>query len=104
MYCYNCGKAVPAGAASCPACGVVVLQPPPTRSGAAPGPVEGAVTDLRRAAKELAGAAQRLSDRVAAEAEQAAKDPAASARRITRRVADDVQHLAQDVDRLLEKL
>jgi hypothetical protein len=102
MYCQSCGKELPPGAGSCPACGARVFYPPPSNS--ATDPVERVVADMKRAAKDLASSAAHVSRRLASGAENAAKDPSGSAKKAAKKVADELDAVAKEVDKILNDL
>jgi hypothetical protein len=103
MYCSNCGKELPAGATSCPACGYAVGSPRST--GARVGDtLDDAIGDLRRAADELAQSAANLSKRVVSHAGAAAKDPSGSARKAAKKVADELHRISSDIEQTLRDL
>jgi len=99
MYCQNCGKELPASAASCAACGARVSYPAPSSP-----PADRVANDLKRAAKELASSAAQLSRRLAAKAETAAKDPSGSAKKAARKIAEELDAVAKEVDKILKDL
>jgi hypothetical protein len=59
---------------------------------------------MKRAAKDLAANAARLSRRLGAEAEIAAKDPSGSAKRVAKKVAHELDSVAKEVDKILKDL
>ena len=63
-----------------------------------------ALSEAKRAAKDLASASAKLSKRLLAKAEGAAKDPEGSARKATRLVAKELEAAAREVDRILKGL
>jgi hypothetical protein len=99
MNCQQCGKEIPAGSPTCPACGFFAVPRPPS-----PDSIDEAVSEVKRAAHELAEAAASLSRRVVDKAGKAAKDPAGSATRVTRKVAQELNKAAKEVDRILRDL
>jgi len=103
MFCVQCGKEIPSGSPTCPACGAFVVPPSPS------GPtrtltLDDAVAEFKHAAKDLAQSAQALSKRVAVEAHKATQDPAGSAKRATRKVADELDQAARTIERMLRDL
>ncbi len=103
MYCAQCGKEIPSGSPTCPACGAFAMPSNP-RGRTRTVTVEEAVAELKRAAQDLARSAQDLSQRVTIEARKAAHDPAGSAKRATRKVADELDRAAQTIERILRDL
>ena len=101
MYCQACGKELPSGAPTCPACGARLGSAPTAGS---PDPLASAVADLQRAAKDLAANAARLSRRLASEAEIAAQDPSGSARKVAKKVANELENVSRDVEKILRDL
>lgn len=101
MFCPNCGKPVPAGAATCPECHAVVIPPP--RSGAE-NAVDQIVTDLGKGTKEILRASAHLTKKVVSKAGDAAKDPAGSAKKATKKVAHGIHQVAKDIDKELKDL
>lgn len=63
-----------------------------------------AVTEAKRAAKELAQATASLSREVLAKAKGAAKDPSATAHRVGERVARELDAASKEIDRILRKI
>jgi cell division septum initiation protein DivIVA len=102
MNCPQCGKEIPAGSPTCPACGFFTVPHPPTGSTAES--VDQAVADLKRAAKELARSAAALSGRVVDKAGDAAKDPKGSAKKVTRKVAQELDKASKEIERILRDL
>jgi cell division septum initiation protein DivIVA len=103
MFCAQCGKEIPSGSPTCPACGAFAVPPGPARATRSP-TVDEAVAQLKGAAKDLARSAQELSKRVAVEARKAADDPTGSAKRATRKVADELDNAARTIERVLRDL
>jgi len=103
MYCVQCGKEIPAGSPTCPACGFNAM---PGARGGSGGTVsfDQAVRELRSAARDLARSARGFSKRVGAEAQKAADDPAGAARRAARKAAQELDHAASEVERVLRDL
>jgi uncharacterized Zn finger protein (UPF0148 family) len=101
MFCQQCGKEIPAGSPTCPACGYFAM---PRGSTHAPGSMEEAVSELKRSAKELARATALLSKRVVEKAGTAAQDPSGTAKRTTRAVAKELDKAAQEIERVLRDL
>jgi len=102
MYCQGCGRELPAGSRTCPACGF--LAEPPPSAASSPGTIEELVAELKRTAKELGRDAAQLSQRVVGKAGEVAKDPPASAKRVTRKVAQELDKAAKEIDRILRDL
>jgi uncharacterized Zn finger protein (UPF0148 family) len=103
MFCQQCGKEIPSGSPTCPACGFNAMS----HSAAAPSDpesVEKIISEMKRAAKDLSVAAANLSQRVADKAGRAAKDPSGSAKRATRKVAEELDKAAKEIDRVLRDL
>lgn len=103
MYCQGCGRELPSGVLTCPACGFATSVP-----GAAPsartGSVDELVADLKRTAKELARDAAKLSQRAVDKAGEVARDPSNAAKRVSKKVADELDKAAQEIDRILRDL
>jgi hypothetical protein len=102
MFCAQCGKEIPAGSPTCPACGFNAMPSGPARSDRPS--FEAAVAEMRQAAKELTRSAQALSRQVAKEARKAAHDPTGSARRASRKAAQELNKVAEEVERVLRDL
>ncbi|MGP8078777.1 MAG: hypothetical protein ACLQD8_00635 [Thermoplasmata archaeon] len=66
--------------------------------------LEKALGETKRAAKDLARAATRLTKRLLTKAEAAAKDPPHSAARVSRRVAKELDAASREIDRILRDL
>ena len=103
MYCAHCGKEIPAGSPTCPACGFNAMGGSPGR-GSPHVSFEDALAEVRRAAKDLGRSAERLSRQASTQARKAAKDPTGTARRGARKAAQELQRVADDVERLLRDL
>lgn len=102
MYCYSCGKELPPGAATCPACQAPVLSP--GGHPAAGDAVDQFVADVRKGTKEVIHASAQLSRTVVSKAGAAAKDPSGSAKSATKRVAQGLKQIAKDIERDLKDL
>jgi HEPN domain-containing protein len=103
MYCQGCGRELPTGNLTCPACGFSnhapgTAAPPPASS------VEDLVADLKRTAKELARDAAKLSQRVVDKAGEVARDPPKSAKRVSKKVAEELDKAAKEIDRIIRDL
>lgn len=96
--CRWCGGALPAGAAFCPACGRPFNLPATPAD-----PVEEALREAKRAAKELAAATARVSEYVLAKAKSAAADPPGAARKVLKRAADDLEAARRQVEQALRE-
>jgi zinc-ribbon domain len=101
MFCPWCGSELPVGAAACPKCGRVATggSAPETTSD-----FDQIVADAKRAAKDLASAAARLTERLAAGVEATAEDPKGSAHRVTRRVAKELEAARKEIEKALRDL
>jgi hypothetical protein len=99
MQCEECGKEIPPGSPTCPACGHFAMP-----RGANSPTLDDAVSEVKRAAKEFAAATASLSRHVVAKAGDAAKDPTGTAKRATRRAAEELDKAARDVERILRDL
>jgi hypothetical protein len=71
---------------------------------AAPTSLDQAVTDAKRAAKDLASATAQIARRLAAKADRAAKDPSGSAKRGARRVAAELDKARSEIEKILNDL
>lgn len=94
--CRWCGAALSPGAATCPSCGRPFNLPADPAD-----PVDDALREAKRAAKELAGATARVSQYVLAKAKTAAADPSGAARKVLKRAADDLETVRRDVEKAL---
>lgn len=103
MFCQQCGKEIPPGSPTCPACGYLAMPHSSSTSSAADS-IEVAVAELKRTAKELAKSARTLSQRVVAEAGKAAKDPPGSAKRAAHKVAQGLEEAAKEIEQALRDL
>jgi hypothetical protein len=106
MTCLRCGSETPAGAQFCPACGFSLSDATPAapaKSGSQD-PLEQAMLEVKRAAKELANATAQFSKRAAATADKAARDPSGTAKRAVERVKKEVDGAVADLSDLLRKL
>ena len=103
MFCAQCGKEIPSGSPSCPACG---FNPMGTarKTRARHVSVEDAVAEVRRAAHDLGRSAEALSRQVTVEARRAAYDPTGTARRATRKASRELQRVADQIERVLRDL
>lgn len=102
MFCPQCGKEIPSGSPTCPACGYLAVPHAPSKGST--GSINDTVAELKRAAKELAQSAAALSGRVVDKAGDAAKDPKGSAKRVTRKVAQELDKASQEIERILRDL
>jgi cell division septum initiation protein DivIVA len=102
MFCPQCGKEIPSGSPTCPACGYLAVPQPASKS--SPDSIDDVVAELKRAAKDLARSAAALSGRVVDKAGDAAKDPKGSAKRVTRKVAQELDHASKEIERILRDL
>ncbi len=87
-----------AGAPVCGSCGRPFNLPDPPKD-----PVNDALTEARRAAKELAAATSRVSEFVLAKAKTAAADPHGAARKVLKKAADDLEAVRRDVEKALRE-
>ncbi|MGD0250276.1 MAG: zinc ribbon domain-containing protein, partial [Thermoplasmata archaeon] len=104
--CIRCGTEVPVGAKYCPACGFA-CSPSSTEGSSGSSsrdPLELALLEAKRAAKDLAEAMAKLSKRVAATAGTAAKDPSGTAKKAADRVKKEVDGALEDLSELLKEL
>jgi hypothetical protein len=102
MYCPNCGKELPTGAATCPSCHARVIPPPPRATHS--DPIDQAADDLKRAAEEFVATTTRLSKELSGKVEAAAKEPSESARKAVRRVSEELDRVAKEIDKALKEL
>jgi zinc-ribbon domain len=101
MFCQQCGKELPAGATTCPSCGAAVGG----RAGASfSGTLDQAVTEAKRAAKDLLQATAQITRQAADHAEAAGKDPAGTAKKVAHRVAQELDDAARKIDQALKDL
>ncbi|HKN07014.1 MAG TPA: zinc ribbon domain-containing protein [Thermoplasmata archaeon] len=103
MYCQQCGKEIPSGSPTCPACGFNAMARRPTPSSGSDS-IEHFVSETKKAAKELAAAAATLSQRVVDKAAGAARNPPASVKRATRKAAEELEKAAREIDRIIRDL
>ncbi|MGA8603809.1 MAG: zinc ribbon domain-containing protein [Thermoplasmata archaeon] len=103
MYCQQCGKEIPSGSPTCPACGFNAMARVPTPSSRSD-TLEHFVSETKKAAKDLAAAAASLSQRVVDKATVTAKNPSASAKRATQKAADELEKAAREIDRIIRDL
>ena len=68
------------------------------------GDLEQALSDSKRAAKELAVASARLTKHLIQKAETAAKDPPGTATRAVKRLAEELEAATHEVERILKDL
>ena len=62
------------------------------------------MSDTKRAAKDLASSAAKLSERLLSKAGVAAKDPKGSAKKAAKRVAHELEEAAHEIDRIVRDL
>lgn len=105
MFCAQCGTELPSGVLKCPACGFMTSAgPTPAGSGSATDTVDRFVADTKRAARDLADAAERLSKRLISEVEAGAKEPSKSAKKAARRISDEIDSVGQEIEKFLKEL
>jgi hypothetical protein len=66
--------------------------------------LEKALGETKRAARDLAISAARLTKRLLTKAEAAARDPPGSATKAARRVAKELEAASKEIDRILKDL
>jgi uncharacterized membrane protein YvbJ len=98
MFCAKCGKELPEGSSSCPACGFSTSAASKSLS------IEELISETRRAVRNLSKTAERASEKVIAGAGAAARDPKGTTKRAVRRAAKELQSAVDDLDRLLKRL
>ena len=103
MFCRFCGAALPEAAATCPKCSKPTSIPPdPSRTSREV--VDRVVEETSRAARDLADAAGRFTDRLAVKMKAAADDPKGTAERTARRVARDLDRARAEIEKALKDL
>lgn len=70
----------------------------------APSELEEALSEAKRAAKDLAVASARLTKKLIGKADQAAKNPSASVKKAAHQVAKELESMSKDIDQLLKGL
>jgi uncharacterized Zn finger protein (UPF0148 family) len=103
MNCPQCGKALPQGITTCPACGAV-STPAQSRAAEAPASLEQLLAETKHAAQDLVSSTAQLSKRLLNKAESAAKDPAGSVKKVAHRAAKELEAAAREIDRILKDL
>jgi signal transduction histidine kinase len=101
MFCAQCGKEIPAGITTCPACGFSTAGSAGGRSATT---IHEMVNEARRAARDLADAANELTRHVKSGAEAAKRDPKGTTKRAIHRAAKELESAVDEVDRLLQRL
>ena len=96
--CRWCGASLTPGSTVCASCGRPFNLP-----GTPKDPVDDALKEARRAAKELAAATARVSEFVLAKAKTAAADPGTAARKVLKKAADDLEAVRRDVEKALRE-
>jgi hypothetical protein len=102
VFCQQCGREVPGGLTTCPACHYV--NPPIRGSSPASDSLDQAIADAKSAAKDMAALTAELSHRLAAKAERASKDPTGSAKRAAQRMADELEKARVEIENALKDL
>jgi hypothetical protein len=103
MYCRWCGTQLPDAAKTCPKCG----KPASLASDfdpAARDAVDRVIADTTRAAKDLAAASARFTERLASKMQAAADDPKGTATRAARRIARDLDEAREEIEKALRDL
>jgi zinc-ribbon domain len=103
MYCRWCGTALPEGATVCPKCGRPTGDVP-AAGPAASDALDQAVTETKRAARDLASAAARFTERLSVEMQATAEDPKGTAKRVARKVAEDLDAAREEIEKALRDL
>jgi zinc-ribbon domain len=103
MFCRWCGSSLPEGAETCPKCGKPASLPSDSDVFSRES-VDKVVADTTRAARDLAAAAARFTEKLAAQVKATADDPKGSASRAARRVARDLDAAREEIEKAFRDL